>query len=599
MKAKKRLLEFLNGNKLLYLGAIFCIAIATFIGIIEPLVIKTTIDSVIGDKPIETSLFVEKLINRIGGRSVLVQNLWICSIALITLASIRGIFLFLKGALSAKASENIAKNIRERLYNHIQHLPYEYHIKNEKGELIQRCTSDIDTIRKFLSTQFVEMGRAIFILIFSISAMIALDKKMTVVAIGTVPFIFTFSFIFFSKIKNLFKQVDEAEAKMTTVLQENISGVRVVRAFGREKYEIEKYDKENENYTKLAYKLYVLLSNYWSISDFLCMIQIGAVLIFGIYFTVKRNITLGTLVVFMNYEGMLLWPVRQLGRILSDMGKMVVSINRIGEILDEKTETELCNEKMPQISGNIEFKEVYFYYEKNNPILKGISFNIKKGEKIAIIGSTGSGKSSLTYLLTRLYDYQQGSIKIDGIELRDINKKWIRKNIGLVLQEPFLFSRTIKENIKIANKEANEDKIIKAASEAAIHKVILEFEKGYDTLVGENGVTLSGGQRQRVAIARTLISNSPILIFDDSLSAVDTKTDKKIRKALKNRSKGVTTIIISHRIATIKDADKIIVMNKGEIAQIGVHEKLIKEEGLYKRIWQIQKNVREEDEKVS
>lgn len=602
MKTSKRLWEFLQGNKLIYLGAIFSIAVATFISTLEPLVIKTTIDSIIGDKSLQTSQFFKDIIYKIGGKSTLVQNLWLCSLVLISLTAVRGIFLFLRGKLSAKASENIAKNMRERLYDHIQHLPYEYHVKSERGELIQRCTSDVDTVRKFLSTQFVEIGKAIFILIFSIRAMLSLNIKMTIISIATVPLIFAFSFIFFSKIKDLFKEVDEAEAQMTTVLQENLSGVRVVRAFGREKYEIEKYNKKNENYTKLGLKLYSLLSSYWSISDFLCMIQIVGVLIAGVYYTAIGNITLGTLVVFMNYEGMLLWPVRQLGRILSDMGKMTVSLNRIGEILDEEREKESMDEKKPEIMGNIEFKDVYFEYEKNNPVLKGISLKVKKGERIAIMGQTGSGKSSLTYILTRLYDYQKGSIKIDGVELKEINKKWIRKNIGLVLQEPFLYSKTIKENIKIGRKEAEEEDIIKAASEAFIHGVIVDFENGYDTVVGEKGVTLSGGQRQRVAIARTLINKTPILIFDDSLSAVDTETDKKIREALKKRSKGVTTFIISHRISTIKDADKIIVLDEGKIVQVGKHEELIKQEGLYKRVWDIQKNIGEEDikgEKVS
>lgn len=596
MSSGKRLLGFLKGNRLLYFGAIFSIAIATFIATLEPLVVKVTIDSIIGDKPLPSSPYLKNIINKIGGKSLLINNLWICSLALILLTAIRGVFLFLRGKLSAKASENIAKNIKESLYDHIQYLPYEYHVKSERGELIQRCTSDVETVRKFLSTQFVEIGRAIFILIFSIRAMISLNIKMTLISIGTVPLIFIFSFLFFSKIKDLFKEVDEAEAKMTTILQENLSGVRVVRAFGREKYEIEKYDKENENYTKLGLKLYYLLANYWSISDFLCMFQILGVLIAGVYYAAKGHISLGTLVVFMNYEGMLLWPVRQLGRILSDMGKMTVSINRIGEILDEKREEESNYEKKPEIKGNIEFKDVYFEYEKDTPILKDVSFKVRKGERIAIIGHTGSGKSSITYILTRLYDYQKGSIKIDGVELKEINRKWIRKNIGLVLQEPFLYSRTIKENIKIGRKEAAEEEIVKAAMQASIHKVIVEdFEGGYDTVVGENGVTLSGGQRQRVAIARTLINKTPILIFDDSLSAVDTETDKKIREALKNRSKGVTTLIISHRISTIKDADKIIVLDKGNIVQMGKHEELVKEEGVYKRIWEIQKNIHKED----
>jgi len=307
-------------------------------------------------------------------------------------------------------------------------------------------------------------------------------------------------------------------------------------------------------------------------------------------------------VVFNTYEGMLLWPVRQLGRILSDMGKMSVSLGRITNILDTPVEQEYGKALKPEIKGEISFENVSFQYEKDTEIIKDISFNVKKGETIAIVGPTGSGKSSLVHLLLRLYDYNSGSIKIDGIELKDIERKWIRGNIGIVLQEPFLYSRTIKENIKIAKLDAKDIEIEKAATAAAVHEVITSFERGYDTVVGEKGVTLSGGQRQRVAIARTLIKNMPILIFDDSLSAVDSDTDRIIREELKKQSKDSTTFIISHRISTVMSADKIVVLNHGEIENIGNHEELVKKEGVYKRIWEIQNSLEdfnEEDMKAS
>jgi ATP-binding cassette subfamily B protein len=584
----KKLLKLTKGNRLLYMAAILSIAAATFVAMLEPMVMKITIDSIIGGKPLDVPAPIEKLVLMVGGTKVLWRNLWICSLSLVALTCTRGVFLFLRGKLSAQAAENIARNMRVKLYDHIQNLPYGYHIKAESGDLIQRCTSDVDTVRKFFASQMVEIGRAFFIVTFAIIMMLSLNKKMTVIAMVVVPVIFIFSYVFFHKIKNTFEKADAQEGVLTSVLQENLSGVRVVKAFGRQNFEIEKYEKENIKYRDLNFKLINLLSNYWSTSDILCMTQIGLVLVSGIYFAVNGEISLGTLVVFNTYEGMLLWPVRQLGRILSDMGKMSVSLGRISNILDEPVEQEHGKSLKPEIKGEISFENVNFEYEKDNEILKDISFTVKKGETVAIVGPTGSGKSSLVHLLLRLYDYNSGSIKIDGVELSDIERKHIRSNVGIVLQEPFLYSRTIKENIKMAKLDSEDIEIHSAATVAAVHNVITSFEKGYDTIVGEKGVTLSGGQRQRVAIARTLIKDMPILIFDDSLSAVDAETDRVIREELKKKSEDNTTFIISHRISTVMAADKIIVLNHGKIECIGTHEILIKKDGIYKRIWEIQ-----------
>ncbi|MGH4140790.1 ABC transporter ATP-binding protein [Clostridium sp.] len=592
----KKLLKLTVGNRLLYFTAILSIAAATFIAMLEPMIIKITIDSVIGNKPLDVPVPIERLVTLVGGTGVLLRNLWICSLSLVILTCVRGIFLFLRGKLSAQAAENIARNMRVKLYDHIQNLPYAYHIKAESGDLIQRCTSDVETVRKFFATQMVEIGRAFFIVSFAIIMMLSLNKKMTVIAMVIVPIIFIFSYVFFYKIKNTFEKADAQEGVLTSVLQENLNGVRVVKAFGRQNFEIEKYESENMKYRDLNFNLVKLLSTYWSTSDVLCMTQIGLVLVSGIYFAVNGEISLGTLVVFNTYEGMLLWPVRQLGRILSDMGKMSVSLQRITNIMDVPVEQEQGKALKPEISGEISFENVDFEYESDNEILSGISFKVKKGETVAIVGPTGSGKSSLVHLLLRLYDYDSGSIKIDGVELKDIERKHMRSNIGIVLQEPFLYSRTIKENIKMAKIDSKDIEIQNAATVAAVHNVINSFEKGYDTIVGEKGVTLSGGQRQRVAIARTLIKDMPILIFDDSLSAVDTETDRVIREELKKKNKGSTTFIISHRISTVMAADKIIVLNHGKIEDIGTHKTLIKKDGIYKRIWEIQTSLDQLDD---
>ncbi len=364
--------------------------------------------------------------------------------------------------------------------------------------------------------------------------------------------------------------------------------MRVVKAFSRQQFESDNFDSKNVAHRNLVNKLVVDLSLYWALADLISFTQVGLVVVAGTYFTVKGEITLGTLVAFTTYIYMLIWPVRQLGRTLTDMGKATVSIKRIDGILQEPIEVLLENGKEPKIEGHIEFENVSFEYEKDKPVLKDISFEIKPGETIAFIGPTGSGKSSLVHLLPRLYEYNKGSIKIDGTQLNTIDKHWIRKNIGLVLQEPFLYAKTIKENIRLSDPKLIDFKVYDAAKIASIHNDILSFEEEYETMVGERGVSLSGGQKQRMAIARTIINNNPIVIFDDSLSAVDTSTDIQIRKALNERKDKSTTIIISHRISTVAEADMIYVIDKGKIVQRGKHEDLIQVEGLYKRVYTIQ-----------
>lgn len=594
MDSLKLLMRSMKGNKLLYVGAILSVAFATAFTLAGPLVISFTIDSVIGNEPMEVPIWIGNIIDSLGGKGTLVQNLWICSLALITLTMGRGVFTYLRGKWSAVASESIAKNLREKVYDHLQHLSYEYHVKAETGDLIQRCTSDIETIRRFLAVQFVEIGYAIFMVTFVLSILLSLNVKLTLIAMTVVPVIFVAAIVFFVKMRNAFQKSDEAEGRLSNVLQENLTGIRVVRAFARQQYEIDKFDEKNVEFKGLTYRLIKLLAWYWALSDIVCLLQIGAVLIFGAYWAAAGEISLGTLVVFTTYEGMLLWPIRQMGRILADFGKMIVSLKRIAEILDEPLEITDENQLKPELKGDIEFKDVYFEYEKNRPILKNVSFKIKQGQTVAILGPTGAGKSTLIHLLGRLYDYQSGSIKIDGIELKEIDKKWIRKNVGIILQEPFLYSKNIRDNIKIAQKDATDSQVFEAAQIASVHDVILDFEKGYDTLVGERGVTLSGGQKQRVAIARTIINDYPVLVFDDSLSAVDTETDANIRKALKTRKENTTTFIISHRISTLSEADIILVLDGGELVQSGTHEELVAQQGLYRRIWEIQNSLEEE-----
>ncbi|HOA41389.1 MAG TPA: ABC transporter ATP-binding protein [Halanaerobiales bacterium] len=593
MKNIKFIWSYMEGKRLLYTGAIICVALGTVISIINPLILQVTIDSIIGDLPLDLPAWLQARLGWITNNEQLLKNLMLAGLSLVLLTILNGVFLYFRGKWSAAASEGIAKNLRDELYNHLQHLSYDYHVKAKTGDLIQRCTSDVDQIRLFLGVQLVEVSRAIFIITVSFTIMFRIYRKLTLVAVASVPFIIAYSYYFYLLVKKTFKDADEAEAGMTTVLQENLTGVRVVRAFARENYEIDKFEEKNKDYRDKVHRVIRYLAWYWSVSDFICLTQIAAVLITGVYWVVQGEISLGNLVVFVSYESMLIWPVRQLGRILTDLGKMQVAIDRIQEILEEETEFPAKEGLKPEIEGEISFNNVSFAYKEGQPILRNVSFQVKKGQTVAILGPTGSGKSTLVHLLTRLYDCQGGSILIDGYDIKEIDKKWLRKHVGLILQEPFLFACSIKENIAFADPSITEEEIYEAARIASIHEAILEFEQGYDTPVGERGVSLSGGQKQRIAIARALIRKGPILIFDDSLSAVDTETDLQIRRALQEMSKDTTTFIISHRINTLSRADLILVLEDGEIVQRGSHEELVRQEGMYRRIWEIQNSLEE------
>lgn len=588
MEKLKILWKFMKNNRRRYVLSMLAMGIGVAFSLFIPVVIQTVVDSFIGNLPIGNRM-INWMVELFGGMDSVGDKIWIGGLAVVALTGLQGVFLFRARKESAVASENIAKNIREELYDHIQHLPYDYHKNSDTGDLIQRSTSDVETIRRFLSVQLMEVGRAIFMVSIALYFMLGLSPKMTVAAMVMTPFIFLFALIFFNVVQKAFKVSDETEAEMSSVIQENLNGTRVVRSFAREKYEIDKFREKNRKYADKTYKMIIYLAYYWGISDFLCFISIGLVLVAGAYYANIGEITLGTIIVFINYEYRLLWPIRQLGRILTDLGKAMVSAERIQEILDVEKETLKSRETKPEVKGEIVFENVSFSYpnDRSRKVLDDVSFTAKKGEIVAVMGKTGSGKSSLVHLLARLYDKDGGRILIDGVEIENIEKKWLRKNIGLVLQEPFLFSKTIIENINFDCSKSKKA-VFNAAKVASVHDVIKEFDKGYETIVGEKGVTLSGGQKQRVAIARTLINDYPVLVFDDSLSAVDTETDIAIRNELFKRRKGITTFIISHRIASVYDADKIIILEDGKVEEMGSHEELMELGGYYSMIWKMQ-----------
>ncbi|QWC00515.1 ABC transporter ATP-binding protein/permease [Mycoplasmatota bacterium] len=570
---------------------IFLILFAeSYLRTIVPLFGQHIIDVILeGDKP---SKLPEILANLLIVDSVWHQLL-LAAAMIVATALVRSIFIFTRRLINGFYAERTAYNLRNNLYRHLQDADYGFHSHAETGDLIQRCTTDVDMYKRFISDQVVEVGRLIFLVGFSIWQMSRLNLNMTFISLVIAPVLFVIAIFYFRKVEKMFHIIEDNEAKMTTHVQENVSGARVVKAFANEAYEVEKFDRLSRTFTDSDYQLVKKMSIFWSVTDLLSFVQFFMIAIFGIVYASKGIITLGMYTAFLAYAGNIIWPMRQLGRLVGDFSKAIVSVSRLDKIISDPGEyINETNKEKPEIKGSIKFEHVSFKFDdgQSDQIID-IDFNVNKGETVAIIGKTGSGKSTLINLLVRLLDYQKGHILIDGVEVKDIEKHHLRKNIGFILQEPFLFSRSVEENIKIADKNTPQDRVTTVAKIAQVHDDIVNFEEGYNTLVGERGVTLSGGQKQRVAIARMLIQPKPILVFDDSLSAVDTVTDIQIRRALKKEWIDSTVLIITHRITTASEADKILVIDDGRIVESGTHEELIKREGSYKRIWEIQSKI--------
>ena len=573
--------RMMSGFHLAYLGATASLAVSA--------VAKTTTFLLL-------RYFVDNVLGIAGARDLLP---WI-ALGFISLAGVEGLFTFLSGRLAAYTAEGVTRRLRNYLFDHIQRLSFSYHAKTPTGELIQRATSDVDALRRFYSEQAIGVGRILLLFIVNFIALLQLNVRLALISIIVVPFVILTSIFFFRRVTKAYEAFQEQEAVLSTTLQENLSGVRVVKAFARQPYEREKFERDNFEKYQRGRRLLLMHAGFWPASDIICGLQMVGGFFTGAMMAINGEITVGAYLAYAGLVVWLIWPMRNLGRLIVQTSTGMVSFGRVLEIIRQEREPldEANFIPINDVHGDIAFENVCFEYESDSPVLRDISFHCKAGQVVALLGSTGSGKTTLVNLLPRFYDYTDGRLTLDGVDLKSYPRKFLRRQVGIVEQEPFLFSRSLRENITYGvGREVPQAEIEAAALAAAVHDVILKFPQGYDTLVGEKGVTLSGGQKQRVAIARTLLKDPRILILDDSTSSVDTETEAEIRQALVKLMENRTTFIIAHRIQSVMDADLILVMDNGEIVQKGKHEELVEQEGIYRKIFDIQTRIEDELEK--
>jgi ATP-binding cassette subfamily B protein len=570
----------LAGYRRRYVAAVIALGLAGVMNTISLVLLSFLVDDVLINQPPN---FMEWLA--------------VLAFAYVALSVTRGVFAFTSGALAGEVSEGIALRLKDFLFDHIQHLPFRYHDKMPTGELIQRVTSDIDAVRRFFAEQAIGLGRILLLFTVNFTALILLEWRLALLSVIVVPLIGVMSLFFFKRVEKAYDAFQQQDGVLSATLQENLSGVRVVKAFARQDFEVDRFEKENHKKYGLGTRFMMLHATYWPVTDVMTGLQMVFGFTAGAIFVINRDITLGTFVTYMAMLGWIINPMRELGRLIVQISTGLVSFDRIADVLRSDWEVLGKDEPAPvaSLQGHVRFDHVWFEYEAGKPVLENITFEVQAGQTVALLGSTGSGKSSLMALLTRFYDYTRGSITLDGVELRSFPRHFLRANIGVVQQEPFLFSRTIRENITYGvQRDVTDDEVIAAARAAAVHDVIMEFAEGYNTVVGERGVTLSGGQKQRVTLARTLLKDPRLLILDDATSSVDTQTESEIREALERTSGKRTTFIIAHRIQSVMIADLILVMDKGRIVQRGTHEQLMLEDGIYRRTYDMQARIETE-----
>ena len=585
--------HFLKGSKRLFAAGIAFSALTTLFNLVNPKIIAFTVDSVLGDKPVRAPGFVLRLLPRIGGVGFLRENLWAVALAVVGLAALSAATSYGRSLLNSMAAERLVERIRNLLFEHIVRLPFSWHVQNRTGDILQRCTSDVETVKRFVAEQTTDLFRVLLLLTLSLVFLFRINVRLTLVAAGFIPVIVGYSAFFHGLIRKRFLAADEKEGEVSALVQENLSGARIVRAFGQEAREKERFARASGDCCELWVRFARLIGGFWCVGDMISCLQVLVVVTLGAATAVHGHMTAGDYIAFVAYNAMLAWPVRSLGRVISGMSKAGVSVDRLLYIMQAPVERDHDGALEPPMDRDIEFSHVSFAYAPGGPkALDNVSFSIPAGSTFGILGGAGSGKSTLLRLLARLYDLPPdgGRITVGGVDLADMRASWVRRNVGLVLQEPYLFSRTLKENIALAKEGASPEEIRAAAAAACLDEAVARFADGYGTFVGERGVTLSGGQRQRAAIAQMLVRHTPVMVFDDSLSAVDAETDAKIRQSLFASRRGATVIFVSHRIQTLMRCDRILVLDRGRVAELGTHAELLAKGGIYRRIHDIQMN---------
>lgn len=606
MKSLKKLFEILGKWKYEYIAASLLLIVSVGFRLLEPKILQMTVDKIIAffvtgkgntvtaDDSITNFFYWVLPELKIENSGMILIYL---GVIFLMIALLRGVTMLSSSTISAASTEKAMKKLRDRLFSHLQHLPMKYFGKTPTGELIQRCTGDVETVRKFATMQVTESIRLATIFIGAFIMMYLVNTTYAFIAIMLFPIMITASFFFFRKEGEIWTKHEAEQDKLTAMVQENLSGIRVVKAFAKENYEIEKFTRQNEEKRKWGMKLLRLHSIYWPGSDVLVYTQLAISLFAGSYFVLDGRITIGEFTAFFTYASYVTWPMRRLAQLVSEMGMTRVAIERIYSILEHPREdySGFSNDGK-DLKGSIEFDNVYFKYEDEvENILNGVTMKIEPGEKVALLGPTGAGKSTIISLLMKFYEPDKGMIRIDGRDINEYSRPFLRSKIGVVLQRAFLFSTSIKENIAYSDPDTHIEEIVESAKVAKIHDIISDnFPNSYDTIIGEKGVTLSGGQKQRVTLARTLLKNPDILVLDDSTSAVDTETEFEIQKALRGVTASKTTIVIAHRITSVQDCDRIIVLDKGRVIEQGTHEELIENNGFYKKIFDIQVSIEDE-----
>lgn len=610
-------LHFMRGSKRWFLFSVLSACVVSLLSLVNPQIIGFTVDSVIGNEQEDLPGWLRFFVSRAGGNERFRVHLWLIALLVAGIALVRALFRFLTEYCNSRGAERLVKTMRDDLFGHILRLPYSWHGEHATGDIIQRCTSDVDTVKTFLSDQLSALFQTVILLVLSLVFMFRIHTSLAAAAAVFIPIIVLYSLFFHSRIASSFEKADEEEGKLSTIAQENLTGVRVVRAFGREAYERDRFEEQNRIYTGYWVRLMKTLSLFWTTGDLAGYLQTLVILVYGSFLAISGQITAGNLITFISYNELLTWPVRALGRTIAEMSKTGISVDRLSMIMNAEEEKDLPGSVTPPMDGDIVFDHVSFQYENGTgEVLKDVSFTIRGGTVFGILGSTGSGKSTLMHLLDRLYDLpgegedaggrsvsgenassgtlSSGRISIGGTDISRIRRSYLREHIGMVLQEPYLFSRTLSENIAITRQKVSLPEVRRAAGIASLDETVQHFSKGYDTYVGERGVTLSGGQKQRTAIAQMLIRKPEIMIFDDSLSAVDAQTDAKIREALREKTAGSTVILISHRISTLREADSILVLDRGRVCAQGTHRELLETSPVYRRIYDLQQRGAEE-----